>query len=130
MTDFTATRTAHWTGFTDRIRREVVEVHVLLFAVFFEGVDHLCIAWGTKRTGCEDLRLATREQTSPVNARQETDFTSNLANVCRATTIRAAAFRKDKVTQLFLDNLVGGFLEVSDIVRVGCLEGIYDLIDQ
>ena len=130
MADFTATRTTHWTSFSNRIRWEVVEVHVLLFAIFFEGIDHLRIARRTQRTGGQNLRLATGEETRTVDAWEESHFTADITDVTCSTTIRTASFGQDEVTELFLDDLISTFLKVCNVVRICCRKGIDNLVDQ
>ncbi len=78
----------------------------------------MCISRGTQRTGGQNLRLATGEESRTVDTWEESHFTADVSDVTCSTTIWTAAFGQDKVTKLFLDNLVSTFFEVCNVVRV------------
>ena len=69
VTDFAAAGAAHRARLADRVRREVVEVHVALVFERDDAVEPLRVAGRAERRGGEDLRLAAREDARAVNAR-------------------------------------------------------------
>ena len=74
MADFTPPRCPHAAGFTDRIGREIIVQHEVLFAGAFEAVDKLFILAGTQRCDHQSLRFTAGEQRRTMGARQRTDF--------------------------------------------------------
>ena len=62
MTDLATFRTAHEAGFTSRVRREVVVVHVTLGLVYVDRVEHLLHFEHAERRGVQHLSLAASEQ--------------------------------------------------------------------
>ena len=98
MSDFAATRTTHRAGFADRVRGEVVEVHIALFAIFFQRINGLCVVPGTEGERRQHLSLTTRKHSRSMDARQKANIAVDLTNVGRAASIGTLAFRQDQVT--------------------------------
>ena len=62
MADLSAARAAHHAALANRVRREVVEVHVLLVFNFFQPVHRLPVAWCAERHDRHYLGLATGKE--------------------------------------------------------------------
>ena len=105
-------------------------MHVVLFAVLFQRVHHLGVVAGAEDERRQHLGLAAREQAGAVDAREQADFAVNLPDVGRAAPVGPLAFGQDQVAELLLDGLVGGFLDVGDVVRVLVLQLVDDVVDQ
>ncbi len=122
VADLAPAGAAHRTRFADRVGREVVEVHVVLFAVLFQRVHHLRVVAGAEDQRGQHLGLAAREQAGAVDTGQQADFAGDLADVGRAAPVGPLAFGQDQIAQLLFDDLIGGFFDVGDVVRVLLLE--------
>ena len=75
VTDFTTTRTAGRTSFTDAEGREVVMVHVTAFRFRTDTVDMLSFRQGCQGSKTQNLRLSARKQTRAVSTLEESYFT-------------------------------------------------------
>src|SRR6266511_4913211 len=69
-------------------RWEVVVMDVPLGVLGIEGVDHLGHPENSKRRDVEDLRLPPLEQAGTMGARDQPDFTGELANLVRLASVQ------------------------------------------
>ena len=61
VANFSSSRTAHGANFSNRIGREVVEVHIALRLLVLDAVHGLRVSGQAERRNRHDLRLATAE---------------------------------------------------------------------
>src|SRR3954469_6614477 len=118
MANVAALRPAHEPGLPDREGREVVVVHVAAVALEREVVDPLAFLRGAEGQQRHDLRLASREERGAVRARRHGDFAGDVADVLRATAVRAALLDRDLAADKLLVDRLGGLLHVAARDRV------------
>ena len=133
MTDFATLRRTDAAGFTGRVRREVVVVHVALARHRVEGVELLLHLQHVERCDTHDLGLATLEQCRTMCTRDDVDLGVQRTNVRDATAVDADLLLEDALTHdLLRDRAQGGgeFLlatfellgELIDDVGLDCIE--------
>src|SRR5205085_11253312 len=92
VTDFTPPGTAQEFHFTDAERRKIVVQHEALELVLLEKqIETLHVFFGAKGYRSECLRFTPGEERRAVNARKQTNFAGNLANLIEGPAIRTAA---------------------------------------
>ena len=69
MTDFAASGTEHASGFTNRIRGEIIVQHKGFLEFPMQTVNHLLVITGTKRCNNKSLCFTACEKSRTVNAR-------------------------------------------------------------
>ena len=122
MSDFSPTRTTQHPHFADRVRREIVEVHVALVAFFFvERVHLLGVFRHTEREDCHDLGLTASEEARTVDAGKESSNGFDVTKLCDFTTVWPLAVFDDRLAQEVFDNLVN---RTGDLLDLGCIVGI------
>src|SRR5581483_10236600 len=107
VADVTPLRAAHEARLPDRVRREVVVVHVA--ALFLEGevVDALPLLRGAERERREDLRLAAREEAGAVGTRVDADLDVDRTDLLRAAPVRPALLDRDLLADEVLVDRLG-----------------------
>src|SRR5581483_3023308 len=125
VADVTPLRAAHEARLPDRVRREVVVVHVA--ALFLEGevVDALPLLRGAERERREDLRLAAREQAGAVRARVDADLDLDRPDLLRAAPVGAALVDGDLLPDEVLVDRLARLLDV--LLRQGVLDRLLAL---
>src|SRR5205823_548411 len=106
LADLASTGPAHHADLADRVRREVVVMHVALGVDGRERVDDLLVAARAERRDREDLRLPPREDGGTVRARQDPDLDRELADVRGAAAIRPEVLFRDGLAELVLEELL------------------------
>ncbi len=133
MTNFSSSWAAHGANFTDAVRREVIEVHVALIFFFFQSIERLGVLWKAERQDRHDLRLATREESRAVNARQKSSDGFEFADFVQLSTVGSLAVLDDELSNRVLDRLVHGFIQLSKnlgLVRVNFFIALDDLFGE
>src|SRR5439155_1102810 len=106
VADLAPARAAHHAHLADRIRGEVVVVHVALGVDGRERVDDLLI---TGRTECGDgqhLRLSTREEPGAMRAWQDAHFDREGADGLRVAAVRSEVLLGDRAAEFLLEDLL------------------------
>src|SRR5205085_5410814 len=106
MTDLATTRAAERTRLADRVRREVVVMHVTLGVYRLERVDDLLIAAWPQRRDRKHLGLSALEQRAAVCARQDPDLAGDGADLVELATIRTDPLLDDRRTHRLLQRLL------------------------
>ena len=94
VTDLAAARAAHRARLADRVRREVVVVHVALVGDRHDPVEALFVADRAEGCGGEHLRLPAREHAGSVDARHVVPLSTRSAGSRRACGRRDASSRR------------------------------------
>src|SRR5262249_28600689 len=118
VADVAALRAAHEAGLADRVGREVVVVHEPAIGLEREVVDPLPLLRRAERADREDLRLAAREETRAVRARDDADLARDRTDLLLAPTVRPALLDRDLPPDELLVDRLGRALEVLPGHRV------------
>ncbi len=116
MADFAPAGTAHRARLADRIRREVVVVHVALVRNRHDAVEALFVADRSEGGGGEHLRLAAREDAGTVNARQDADFRPDRANLVGFAAVGTDLLVDDHDAEFFLLHRLDDLVEVFAVL--------------
>src|SRR5205814_8736782 len=112
VADVTPLRAAHEARLPDRVRREVVVVHVAALLLEGEVVDALPLLRGAERERRQDLRLAAREQAGAVGTRVDADLDLDRPDLLGAATVRAALVDGDLLPHEILVDRLAGLLDL------------------
>jgi hypothetical protein len=95
VTDVTPLRATHEARLPDRVRREVVVVHVAAVGLERQVVDPLAFLRRAERERRQHLRLATREQAGAVCARVDADLDLDRPDLLGAAAVGATLVDRD-----------------------------------
>ncbi|HTZ04647.1 MAG TPA: hypothetical protein VMB53_02730 [Gaiellaceae bacterium] len=118
VADVAPLRAAHEARLPDRVRREVVVVHVAALLLEGEVVDALTLLRGAERERGEDLRLAALEQAGAVGARIDADLDLDRADLLGAAPVGAALLDGDLLPDDVLVDRLARLLHVRARRRV------------
>src|SRR5205085_11677381 len=106
VADVTPLRAAHEARLPDRVRREVVVVHVAALLLEGEVVDPLPLLRRAQRAEAHDLRLSTREEGRAVRPRRDRDLARDRADLLGAAAVRPPLLDRDLAPdELLVDRL-------------------------
>ena len=94
MTDLAASGASRGLGLADRVRGEVVVVHIALGVLAVDAVKNLRIADGAEGGDGQNLSLASGEHTRAVDSVEQVDFSRKRANLIDASAVNALAVVK------------------------------------
>src|SRR5690348_10196045 len=118
VTDVTPLRAAHEARLPDRVRREVVVVHVPALGLERQVVDALPLLRRAERERREDLRLAALEQAGAVRARVDADLDLDRPGLLGATPVGPPLVHGDLLADEVLVDRVACLLDVRARDRV------------
>ena len=113
VADVAPLRAAHEARLPDRVRREVVVVHVAAVGLERQVVDPLALLRGAERERREHLRLAAREQAGAVRTRVDADLDLDRADLLGAAAVGAPLVDRDLLADEVLVDRLGGLLDVA-----------------
>src|SRR4051812_35005619 len=122
VADVTPLRAAHEARLPDRVRREVVVVHVAALVLEREIVDPLPLLGGAEGEERHDLRLPAGEEGRPVRARRDADLGVDLPDLVRGATVRATLVDRDLPADERLVDGLAGLLD--ELLRHRVLRGL------
>src|SRR5207248_8088918 len=106
VADVAALRAAHEARLPDRVRREVVVVHVAAIGLERQVVDPLALLGGAEGERRQDLRLAAREQAGAVRTWVDADLDLDRPDLLGAAAVRAALVDGDLLAdEVLVDRL-------------------------
>src|SRR5438093_621359 len=106
VADLAPARAAHHAHLADRIRGEVVVVHVALGVDGRERVDDLLVAGRTERGDGQHLCLSTREEPGAMRAWQDAHFDRQGADGLRVAAVRSEVLLGDRAAEFLLEDLL------------------------
>src|SRR5260370_38001336 len=111
MANFAAAGATKEFYFADAERREIVVEHEAVELVLREEqVEALHVFLGAEGKGGESLGFTASEERGAMNAREQADFASDLADLVEGAAIGTAAFVKNVVTEDFFAEAFKGAL--------------------
>ena len=113
VADVAALRAGHAPRLPDRVRREVVVVHVAAVLLEREVVDPLALLGGAEREQRHDLRLAAGEEAGAVRARADRHLAGDRADLLLGAAVRPALVDRDLLADEVLVDRLGGLLDVA-----------------
>ncbi len=119
MADLAPPGGAHRARLTDRVRREVVVVHVALVGDVEDPVQALRVRERAQRRGGEDLRLAAGEHARAVHARHVVDLAPDRPDLIGLAAVGANLLVDDHGAELVLFH---GLDDLVEVLGLGILE--------
>ena len=134
MTDFTASRSSGNLGFTDRICREIVLMHVsLLDYVRIQSLYALCIRQRSQCADINDLCLASGEHRGSVHSRNQTNLCKQRTDLIQLTAVRTLVILQNHLANgllLILVYRIAKLGKISLVVRESLFQSLGDLCNR
>ena len=121
MTDLTSSGASAGLGFTYRIAREIVLVHISLCFFLVKSVELLCITYRAEGCNCKNLCLTSCKESGAVNTGENTYFRSKGTNFINTSAVNTLTLIEPCTNDLFL-KLVYALIDHSDLFRVNLIE--------
>lgn len=128
VTDLAASGASRGLGLADRVRGEVVVVHIALGVLAVDAVKNLRIADGAEGGDGQNLSLASGEHTRAVNSVKQVDFSRKRANLIDASAVNALAVVKQPAAHDELLGLVEAVVDLLYLVGINLVELLMNLL--